>query len=50
MFAAASVAFPVSDVLTAVTDASTVQLMDRFYDELDKGSSPDLALRAAKLS
>jgi CHAT domain-containing protein len=24
--------------------------MDRFYDELDKGASPDAALRAAKLS
>jgi CHAT domain-containing protein len=33
-----------------VTDASTEQLMDRFYDELDKGASPDAALRAAKLS
>ena len=36
--------------LWEVTDASTEQLMDRFYDELDKGSSPDRALRAAKLS
>jgi CHAT domain-containing protein len=36
--------------LWEVTDASTEQLMDRFYDELDKGSSPDAALRAAKLS
>jgi CHAT domain-containing protein len=33
-----------------VTDASTEQLMDRFYEELDKGASPDAALRAAKLS
>jgi CHAT domain-containing protein/Tfp pilus assembly protein PilF len=33
-----------------VTDASTEQLMDRFYDELDKGAAPDAALRAAKLS
>lgn len=33
-----------------VTDASTEQLMDRFYDELEKGSTPDAALRAAKLS
>jgi CHAT domain-containing protein len=33
-----------------VTDASTEQLMDRFYDELDKGATPDAALRAAKLS
>jgi CHAT domain-containing protein/tetratricopeptide (TPR) repeat protein len=36
--------------LWEVTDASTEQLMDRFYDELDKGSSPDAALRTAKLS
>jgi CHAT domain-containing protein len=36
--------------LWEVTDASTEQLMDRFYDELDKGSTPDAALRAAKLS
>jgi len=33
-----------------VTDASTEQLMDRFYDELDKGATPNAALRAAKLS
>jgi CHAT domain-containing protein len=33
-----------------VTDASTEQLMDRFYAELDKGATPDAALRAAKLS
>jgi CHAT domain-containing protein len=33
-----------------VTDASTEQLMDRFYDELDKGASLDMALRTAKLS
>jgi len=33
-----------------VTDASTEQLMDRFYDELNKGATPDAALRAAKLS
>ena len=32
-----------------VTDASTEQLMDRFYDELEKGATPDAALRAAKL-
>jgi CHAT domain-containing protein/Flp pilus assembly protein TadD len=32
------------------SDASTQLLMDRFYDELDKGASPDAALRAAKLS
>jgi CHAT domain-containing protein len=36
--------------LWEATDASTEQLMDRFYDELDKGSSPDAALRTAKLS
>ena len=33
-----------------VTDASTEQLMDRFYDELDHGKTPSAALRAAKLS
>ncbi len=33
-----------------VTDASTEQLMDRFYADLEKGSSPGAALRAAKLS
>ena len=33
-----------------VSDASTDQLMDRFYGELAKGSPPDAALRAAKLS
>jgi CHAT domain-containing protein len=36
--------------LWEVTDASTEQLMDRFYDELDHGATPDQALRAAKLS
>jgi CHAT domain-containing protein len=36
--------------LWEVTDASTEQLMDRFYDELNSGASPDAALRAAKLS
>jgi CHAT domain-containing protein len=36
--------------LWEVSDASTERLMDHFYDELDKGSSPDAALRAAKLS
>lgn len=36
--------------LWEVTDASTEQLMDRFYDEMNKGASPDVALRAAKLS
>jgi CHAT domain-containing protein/Tfp pilus assembly protein PilF len=35
--------------LWEATDASTEQLMDKFYDELDKGASPDVALRAAKL-
>jgi CHAT domain-containing protein len=33
-----------------VSDASTAQLMDRFYDELTKGASPEAALRSAKLS
>jgi CHAT domain-containing protein len=32
------------------TDAPTQLLMDKFYDELNKGESPDAALRAAKLS
>lgn len=36
--------------LWEASDTSTVQLMDKFYGELDKGSSPDVALRAAKLS
>ncbi|HTR64840.1 MAG TPA: CHAT domain-containing protein [Terriglobales bacterium] len=36
--------------LWEVTDASTVLLMDRFYDGLNHGASPDAALRAAKLS
>jgi len=36
--------------LWEVSDASTDQLMDRFYDELSKGASPDAALRTAKLS
>jgi CHAT domain-containing protein len=36
--------------LWEATDASTEQLMDRFYDELDKGAGPDAALRTAKLS
>jgi CHAT domain-containing protein len=36
--------------LWEATDASTEQLMDKFYKELDKGASPDAALRAAKLS
>jgi CHAT domain-containing protein/Tfp pilus assembly protein PilF len=33
-----------------VTDASTELLMNRFYDELEKGSEPEAALRTAKLS
>jgi CHAT domain-containing protein len=33
-----------------VSDASTAQLMDRFYDELNQGASADAALRTAKLS
>jgi CHAT domain-containing protein len=32
------------------TDAPTEQLMNKFYDELEKGMSPDAALRTAKLS
>ena len=36
--------------LWEATDASTEQLMDKFYDELNKGANPDAALRAAKLS
>jgi CHAT domain-containing protein len=32
------------------SDASTEQLMDKFYDELEKGATPDAALHAAKLS
>jgi CHAT domain-containing protein/tetratricopeptide (TPR) repeat protein len=36
--------------LWEATDASTEQLMDRFYDELEKGAAPDAALRTAKLS
>jgi CHAT domain-containing protein/tetratricopeptide (TPR) repeat protein len=35
--------------LWEATDASTEQLMNRFYDELDKGATPDAALRTAKL-
>jgi CHAT domain-containing protein/Flp pilus assembly protein TadD len=33
-----------------VSDASTAQLMDKFYDELNQGARPDAALRTAKLS
>ncbi len=36
--------------LWEATDVSTEQLMDKFYNELDKGAGPDAALRAAKLS
>src|SRR6267378_886427 len=36
--------------LWEATDASTEQLMDKFYDELHKGAGPDAALRTAKLS
>ena len=36
--------------LWEVTDASTEQLMDHFYDELQNGSTPHEALRAAKLA
>jgi CHAT domain-containing protein len=36
--------------LWEVNDASTPLLMDRLYGELEAGSSPDVALRAAKLS
>jgi CHAT domain-containing protein len=36
--------------LWEATDSSTEQLMSRFYDELDRGTSPDAALRIAKLS
>lgn len=35
--------------LWEVTDVSTPQLMDQFYDEMDKGAPPAAALRAAKL-
>ena len=36
--------------LWEASDASTRQLMDKFYDELDQGARPDTALRVAKLS
>ena len=36
--------------LWEVTDVSTDQLIDRFYEDLSKGASPDVALRAAKLA
>ena len=32
------------------SDVSTAQLMDRFYDGLDKDESPEVALRSAKLT
>ncbi len=31
------------------SDSSTEKLMDKFYDELEKGATPDAALRTAKL-
>ncbi len=36
--------------LWEATDVSTEQLMEKFYDELDKGAAPDAALRSAKLT
>jgi CHAT domain-containing protein/Tfp pilus assembly protein PilF len=36
--------------LWEVSDASTPGLMDQLYDELNKGQSPEAALRSAKLS
>jgi CHAT domain-containing protein/Flp pilus assembly protein TadD len=36
--------------LWEASDASTEQLMQKFYDEIEQGRSPDAALRAAKLS
>lgn len=36
--------------LWEVSDASTPRLMDQLYGELQKGSSPEAALRSAKLS
>jgi CHAT domain-containing protein len=36
--------------LWEANDASTPRLMDRLYSELDAGTGPDTALRAAKLS
>ena len=35
--------------LWEATDSSTEQLMDNFYDELERGADPSTALRAAKL-
>jgi CHAT domain-containing protein len=36
--------------LWEVNDNSTPQLMDQLYSEISKGTSPDAALRDAKLS
>src|SRR5258708_1826898 len=36
--------------LWEASDVSTGQLMDKFYEQLNKGESPDVALRTAKLS
>jgi tetratricopeptide (TPR) repeat protein len=36
--------------LWEASDVPTEQLMSRFYDELDQGAPPDVALRTAKLS
>lgn len=36
--------------LWEVSDAATDQLMTRFYEEMAKGASPDVALRTAKLA
>jgi tetratricopeptide (TPR) repeat protein len=36
--------------LWEATDVPTEQLMSKFYDELDRGATPDAALRTAKLS
>ncbi len=36
--------------LWEVTDASTPQLMDQFYDGIERGQRPDTALRNAKLA
>ena len=36
--------------LWEATDASTERLMEEFYSQLDKGASPDEALRSAKLA
>jgi CHAT domain-containing protein/Tfp pilus assembly protein PilF len=35
--------------LWEATDASTEQLMEKFYEELEKGATPDVALHSAKL-